>query len=117
MHQQALRAAKFEGHNIIEQQDQITVNFKEILQKADNVEAKMDPRFNTKVQNLDIRYLRDHYLSNNITAKVLTQEIIIKDFRHKKAKAKDPKTFLVYSNMAELLEQEKKNWKDKKKKF
>lgn len=77
----------------------------------------MGLRSNIMVQDLDIYCSRGYCSSNNTTAKIQTQKTTIKNPRPKEAKAKDPKPILFYNNMVEPLEQEKKDQKDKKKKF
>ena len=101
----------------IEQQDQESVNFEEIMQKTINAEAKVGLRSSTMVQDLDIYYSKSHCPSNNIATKVQIQETTVKDSRPKKAKTKDLKSTLFCINAAKFLKQEKKDWKDKKKKF
>lgn len=58
---------------------------------------------------------QDHCFSNNIAAKIQTQETIVKDFHSEKAKAKHPKAIFSHTNTAELLEQNRKNKKNRTK--
>ena len=66
-------------------------------------------------QNLNIYYSKNHYPSNNITIKVLIEEITIKNPCSKESKIKKIKSICI--NIIEPLEQNKKDKKDKKKKF
>ena len=92
------------------------MNFEEIVERTVNIEAKARPRSIIIVRDLDIYYRQGHCLSNNIVLKVLTQEIMVKDFfSPKKLKAKETKSVCI--NTAEPFSKNKKNRKNKKKKF
>ena len=85
----------------MKQQDQESVNFKEIVPKILNVKAKAGLNLNIMVQHLDICYPKSHCLFINTTAKVQIQGIIIKRFCPKKSKAKEIKH--AYVNIAKFL--------------
>lgn len=90
------------------------MSFEEIVQKTVNAKAKAGLKSNIMVQDSDIRYPRGHCFSNNIIAKVQTQKTTVKNSRLEESKTKDSKTALLRTNVAEFLEQGKK---DKKKKI
>ena len=56
----------------MEQQDQASISFKEMLQKIVNAEAKACLRSSIMVQNLDVYYSKGHRLSHNTFSKVQT---------------------------------------------
>ena len=98
----------------MEQQDQASTSFKEMVQKTVNAEAKPGLRSSTMVPDLDTCCLRGHRLSHNTSSKVQTQGS--KDLSHsKKIKSKDPKSAPSRDNAAESPK--KDNRKDKKKRF
>lgn len=99
----------------MEQQNQDFESFEEMVQRAINKKAKADLKSNIMIRDLDIYCPKDHRPSNNTSAKVLTQETIAKDPCPKELKAK--KTKPPYVNVAKLLEQNKKDRKDNKKRF
>ena len=73
------------------------MNFKEMVQRAVNAEAKTGLRSSTMVQDLDICCPQGHRLSYNIFLKVLiqgttTKEPRTKEFRPKKTKLTNGKT-------------------------
>ena len=76
----------------IEQQDQASTSFEEIVQKAVNAEAKARLRLIIMIRDLDARYPRDQRLSHNTFFRVQTQGSNYKNsphidkFRPKKAK-------------------------------
>lgn len=67
------------------------------------------------VQNSDIGCPKSHCPFNNSTAKILIQKIIVKDFCPKDLKVK--KIISVYANVIKPLKQDKKDNKNKKKRF
>ena len=100
----------------MEQQDQESTNFEEIVQSAANAEVKASLRSSTMVRDLDIRYSRSHRPSYNTFSKVQTQSSSHKDSPcSKKPKPKDPKPAPSSDNAAELAKKEDR--KDKKKKL
>ena len=54
----------------IEQQDQKSINFKEMKQKVVNTEAKTGQRSSTMVRDLDIYCPKSHHSFNNTASKV-----------------------------------------------
>ena len=98
----------------IEQQDQVSTSFKEMVQKTINVEAKAGLRFSAMVQNSDAYCPKSHCPSHNTSLKIQTQGSK-NFFRLKKPKFKDPKSALLRNNVAKLPK--KDNRKDKKKRF
>ena len=54
----------------IEQQDRESIDFKEIVQRTVNAEAKAGLRSSTIVRGLDIRYPRGHRYSNTTASKL-----------------------------------------------
>ena len=56
----------------IKQQDRESMNFKEMVQKTVNVEAKAGLKSRTIVQDSDICYPRGYYPFNNTASKVQT---------------------------------------------
>ena len=98
----------------MEQQDRESMDFKEMVKKAVNVEAKVGLRSSTMVRDLDARCPRGHHPSHNIFFKVQTQ--VSKDSScSKKPKLKDLKPVSSRDDVAELAK--KKDRKDKKKKL
>ena len=98
----------------MEQQDQASTSFKEMVQRAVNAEAKAGLRSSTMVRDSDARCPRGHRPSHNTSSKVQTQGS--KDSsRPKETKPKDPKSAPSCNDAAESPK--KDNRKDKKKKF
>ena len=98
----------------MEQQDQASTSFEEMVQRAVNAEAKVGLRSSTMVWDSDTCYPKGHRPSHNSSSKVQTQGS--KDSsRPKKTKPKDPKSALSRDNAAESPR--KGNKKDKKKRF
>ena len=56
----------------MEQQDQKSIDFEKIVQRAVNMEGKAGLRSSTMVQNSDIRCLKGHCFSNSTASKVQT---------------------------------------------
>ena len=107
----------------MEQQDREAMDFEKIVQRAVNVEAKTALRSSAMVRDSDIRCPWGHHPSNSTAAKVQTQETSAKEPYPKKLKTKEAKLAkkkapaLPRTNMAEFLEQGKKDRKDKKRRF
>ena len=101
----------------MEQQDRASTSFKEMVQKAVNVEAKTGQRSSTMVRDLDARCLRGHHPFHNTSSKVQSQGSNNKNsFYSKEPKPKDPKLAPPRDDAAaELAKKEDK--KDKKKRF
>ena len=76
------------------------MNFKEIVQKTVNAEAKVDLRSSAMVQDLDIRFPRGHRPSISTASKVQTQGTTAKKLCPKESKSKDIKA--ERADMAEL---------------
>ena len=96
----------------IEQPDWASTSFKEMVQRAVNVEAKAGLKSSTMVWDLDARCPRGHRLSHNISSKVQTHGS--RDLsRPKETKPKDPKSAPSRDDVAELPKKNDK--KDKKK--
>ena len=99
------------------------MDFEEMVQKVVNAEVKAGLRFSAMVRDLDIRCFRGHCSSNSTASKVKTQGTTVKkpyseEFRPKEAKsAKKKAPILPQTNVAESLEQGKKDRKDKKRRF
>ena len=99
----------------IEQQDQISINFEEMVQRAINAKAKLGLKSSTMVRDLDIRCLRDHRLFNNTTSKVQTQETTAKDSQQEELRVKEIKSTLFWAaETSKLFEQARKERKKKK---
>ena len=107
----------------IEQQNREAMDFEEMVQKVVNAEAKVGLRSSAMVRDSDIRCPQSHRFSNSTASKVQTQETSAKkprpeESRTKKAKpAKEKVPALPWVNVAEFLEQGKKDRKDKKRRF
>ena len=98
----------------MEQQDQASTSFKEIVQRAVNAEAKAGLKFSIMVRDSDARCPRGHRPSHNTSSKVQTQGS--KDLsRPKETKPKDPKSAPSRDNAAESPKKDDR--KDKKKRF
>ena len=54
----------------IEKQNRESMNFEKMVQRIVNVVAKSGLRSSTMVQDLDIRYSKDHHFSNSIPSKM-----------------------------------------------
>ena len=101
----------------IEQQDQATTNFKEIISKAVNRETKEGLKFSTVGWNLDACCFKGYRLSHNTFSKMQTQVSNNKDsFRSEEPKPKDLKPVSPRNNVA-AVPAKKKDRKEKKKKF
>ena len=98
----------------IEQQDQKSINFEEMIQKAVNTEAKAGLRSSTMFWNSDIRYSRDYRPSNNIASKVQTQGITTKDSHPEEPKIKKARLTSSQAKISKLFEQARKERKKKK---
>ena len=70
----------------MEQQDQKSMNFEEMVQKAVNMEVKAGLRSSIMVWDLDARYPWGYCLSHNTSSKVQTQETAAKESRTKKSR-------------------------------
>ena len=94
----------------MEQQDRKAIDFKEMVQRAVNAEAKAGLKSSAMVQDSDICCPRGHRLSNNIASKVQTQWMSVrepcpKESRPKEVKpAKEKAPVLPRTNMAESSE-------------
>ena len=62
----------------MEQQDRVSTSFKEIVQKAVNIEAKADLKSSIMVRHIDSCCPRSHCLSQNISIKVQIQGLTVK---------------------------------------
>ena len=101
----------------MEQQDQASTSFEEMMQKTVNAEAKAGLRSSTMVWDLDARCPRGYHLSHNTSSKMQSQGSNKKDSsRSKELKPKDPKSAPIRDNAAAKLAK-KKDRKDKKKRF
>ena len=101
----------------MEQQDQASTSFKEMVQKAINAEAKAGLRSSTMVKDSDVYCPKGHRPSHNIFSKVQSQGSNNKDFSYsEESKPKDPKPIPPRDNVAVKLAK-KKDKKDKKKRF
>ena len=76
----------------MEQQDQASTSFKEMVQKAVNAKAKADLKSSIMVRNADSRCLRGHCLSQNTSTKVQTQGSIAKKSKPEEFRLKDSKS-------------------------
>ena len=107
----------------IKQQDQEAMDFKEMVQRAVNAEAKAALRSSAMVWDSDIRCLWGHRFSSSTAAKVQTQETSTKEPRPEKSRTKEAKpakekaSAPPRTNVAEFSEQGKKDIKDKKWRF
>lgn len=88
-----------------------------MVQKTINVEAKIGLESSAMVWDTDSYYPKDYRFSNNTASKVQIQKIITKDLYSKEPKVKDPKSALIRIDTTKLLEKDKKDQKDKKRKF
>ena len=102
----------------MKQQDRKSMNFKEMVQRAGNAEAKAGLRSSTMVRDSDVRCLRGYRPSHNTSSKVQTQGSSHKNSpRTKESKNKDPKLALPRGNTAEPAKKEdkkKKPWERKR---
>lgn len=93
----------------IEQQDQKSMNFEEIMQKIVNTEVKISLKSTIMVQDLDIHCFQGHQFFNNTISKMQIQRITAKDFScPKKSKIKDLKSAPPYSNIIEPAKEKNK---------
>ena len=100
----------------MEQQDQESMDFEEMVQRAVNAEAKAGLRSSTMVRESDARCPRGHRPSHNTSSKVQTQGSSHKDSpRSEERKPKDPKPAPSHDDAAEPAKKEDR--KDKKKKL
>ena len=97
----------------MEQQDRKFMNFKEIVQKTVNAEAKTSLRSGTMVQDSDICCFKSHYSSNSIALKVQNKGTTAKYSHPEEHKAKEIRPTLFW---AEASEPSKKACKERKKK-
>ena len=81
-----------------------------MMQRAINAKTKASLKSNIMIQNSDICCPRDYYLFNNISIKVQTHRITIKDPSSKKHKTKKIKP--AYIDAIELIAQDKKDKKN-----
>ena len=106
----------------MEQQNRESMDFKEMVQRAVNTEAKAGLRSRTIIQESDICCLWGYRLSHNTSSKVQTQRTIakkpcIKESRPKEAKSTNGKTpALPCSNELSKSNRKKKKWEWLKKK-
>ena len=104
----------------MKQQDRESTNFKEMVQKAVNAEAKAGLRSSIMVRDLDIRCPRGHCPSNSTISKVQTQKTSAKEPRPEESRPKEAKPaegkapVPPRTNAAEPSEQEKKDKKDQR---
>ena len=75
----------------IEQQDRESINFKEMVQRAVNAEAKAGLRSSTMVWESDTCCPRGHRPSYNISSKMQTQETTAKKLRTEESRPKEAK--------------------------
>ena len=91
----------------IEQQDQKSMNFEEMMQKAVNAEAKAGLRPSIIVRDLNTCYPKSHRPSHNTSSKMQIQG---SNHKHspcsKESKSKDLKSAPPRSNMAEPAKKE-----------
>ena len=86
----------------MEQQDRESMNFKEMVQRAVNAEAKAGLRSSTMVEESDACCPRGHRPSHNTSLKVQTQGSSYNDSpRSEEPKPKYPKPDLSHDNTAE----------------
>ena len=99
----------------IEQQDRESTNFKEMVQRAINAEAKAGLRSSTIIRESDARCPRGHRPSHNTSSKVQIQGSSYKDSpRSKEPKPKDPKPAPSRDNAAEPAKKEDRKKKKKR---
>ena len=67
------------------------MDFKKMMQRAVNAEAKVGLRSSTIIRNLDIYYFGGHRPSNNTTMKVKTQGITSKESKPKEYRPNEAK--------------------------
>ena len=84
----------------MEQQDRESRDFKEMVQRAVNAEAKASLRSSTMVRESDARCPRAHRPSHNTSSKVQTQGTTAKEPRSEEPKPKDPKPAPLRNNAA-----------------
>ena len=100
----------------MEQQNQESMDFEEIMQRVVNAEAKAGLRSSTIVRDSDACCSRGHRPSHNTSSKMQTQGSSHKDLFHSvEPKPKNPKPASSRDNAAELAK--KKDRKDKKKRL
>ena len=93
----------------MKQQDRESMDFKEIVQKTVNMEAKPGLRSSTMVRDLDTRCLKGHRQSHNTSSKMQTQSSSNNDLScSEKPKNKDLKSAPPRGNAAELAKKEDK---------
>ena len=99
----------------IELQDQESIDFEEMVQKAVNTEVKAGLRSSTMVRDLDAHCPRGHRPSHNTFCKVQTQGSSHKNSPHsKEPKPKDPKLAPLRNNTAEPAKKEDRKNKKKR---
>ena len=81
----------------IEQQDQESMNFEEMVQRTVNAKANTGLRSSTMIQDLDIRCPKGHYSSNSTALKVQTQGTTAKNSYSKEPKIKEVRPSLFRS--------------------
>ena len=107
----------------MKQQDQESMDFEEMVQRAINAKSKAGLRSSAMVRDLDICCPWSHRSSNITASKVQTQgksvkEPCLEESRPKEAKLpKKMATASPRANVAESLEQGKKDRKNKKRRF
>ena len=98
----------------MEQQDQESMNFEEMVQRVVNAESKAGLRSSTIVWGSDMRCLRGHRPSNSTASKVQTQRTTTKDSFLEKPKVKKTKPTLSWAKASKPSEQARKERKKKK---
>ena len=98
----------------MEQQNQESINFEEMVQRAVNMESKVGLRSSTMIRDSDTHFYRSYRLSYNTFLKVQTQGSN-NSSRYAEPKLKDPNLALSYNNVAEPTKKEDR--KEKKKRF
>ena len=98
----------------MEQQDQMSIDFEEMVQKAVNAEAKAGLRSSTMVRESDVCCPRGHRLSHNTSSKVQTQGTTAKEPCSKEPKPKDLKPAPSNDNTAEPAKKEDRKEKKKR---
>lgn len=109
----------------MEQQDQRSMSFKKMVQKAVNREIKTGLRSSITIRDLDIHCFKGYRSSNSafIVLKVLTQGTTAKKSCSKESRPKKTKStnrnaiILPRTNVVKSLKQNKKDKKYKKQKF
>ena len=98
----------------MEQQNRECIDFKEMVQRAVNAEAKAGLKFSTMIRESDGCYPRGHRPSHNTSAKVQPQGTTAKEPRSKEPKPKDSKQAPSRDDTAEPAKKEDRKEKKKK---